>query len=275
MPLQLHISPCPNDTFIFDALVNGRIDTGGLSFKVSFADIERLNEIARGGEADVDICKVSYALLPHLAGRWRLLDSGGALGHGNGPLLVAAREVDRTDKSLRVAIPGEHTTAYLLLSKFFPHLTCTESCLFSEIAPQVAAGHFDAGVLIHEGRFTYEKYGLRLMADLGRMWEEATGLPLPLGAIVVSCKLPEALQREIERLIRASVEYALAHPEASADFVRAHARELDPAVTAQHIRLFVNEYSLSMGEKGRRAVGELLHSMTNYEKLFNFVSTKS
>jgi len=255
--LKLHISPCPNDTFIFDALINGRIDSGDLSFEVSFADIEQLNETAMSGGVHADICKVSYAVLPHLAGRWRVLDSGGALGYGNGPLLVAARDVNPQDGSLRVAVPGEHTTAHCLLKRLFPSLTRTEFCLFSEIAPRVAAGDFDAGVLIHEGRFTYKKYGLRLIADLGQAWEEAVGLPLPLGAIVVSAKLPEELQREINRLVRASVEYAFAHPAASAEFIHAHAQELDAAVASQHIQLFVNDYSLSLGSEGRRAVAEL------------------
>ena len=255
--LKLHISPCPNDTFIFDALLNGRIDSGELSFEVSFADIEQLNETAISGSAHADICKVSYAMLPQLTGCWRVLDSGGALGYGNGPLLVAARDVNPQDGSLRVAVPGEHTTAHCLLKRLFPSLTRTEFCLFSEIAPRVAAGDFDVGVLIHEGRFTYEKYGLHLIADLGQAWEETVGLPLPLGAIMVSAKLPEALQREINRLVRASVEYAFAHPAASADFVRAHAQELDPVVAAQHIRLFVNDYSLSLGSEGRRAIAEL------------------
>ena len=255
--LKLHISPCPNDTFIFDALVNGRMDSGALSFEASFADIERLNEIAMTGDAQADVCKVSYAVLPHLREHWRVLDSGGALGYGNGPLLVAAREVSPRDGSLRVALPGEHTTAHRLLKRLFPPLTRMEFCLFSEIAPRVAAGDFDVGVLIHEGRFTYQQYGLHLIADLGRVWEETIGLPLPLGAIVVSTKLPEAVQREINRLVRASVEYAFAHPDVSADFVHAHARELDSAVTAQHIKLFVNDYSLSLGSEGRRAVAEL------------------
>jgi 1,4-dihydroxy-6-naphthoate synthase len=257
MKLTLNISPCPNDTFMFDALVNGRIDTRGLEFAVHYGDIEELNRGMMGGNG-VDISKISYAVLPEIAGRYRLLDSGSALGRGNGPLLVAREGVDVQAQGIRVAVPGFHTTANLLLRRLCPALADQESLLFSRIARSIAAGNFDAGVLIHEGRFTYQKYGLQLVADLGVEWERATGLPLPLGAIVVSRDLPDDVQTTVEELIRESVQYALDHPTASRKYVKSHAQELSDEVIDSHIRLFVNDYSLSLGPEGHRAVEELI-----------------
>ncbi|MDR0907789.1 MAG: 1,4-dihydroxy-6-naphthoate synthase [Rikenellaceae bacterium] len=256
MTLTLSISPCPNDTFMFDALVNGRIDTRGLEFAVSYADIEELNRGVMSG-GGVDISKISYAVLPEIAGRYRLLDSGSALGRGNGPLLVAREGVDIHSAGVRVVVPGFYTTANLLLRRLYPELTNVESLLFSSIAPSIAAGDFDAGVLIHEGRFTYQKYGLQLVADLGEEWEAATGLPLPLGAIVVSRDLPEGVQTTVEELIRESVQYALDRPIVSRDYVKSHAAELSDEVIDSHIRLFVNDFSLSLPLAARRAVTAL------------------
>ncbi len=255
MKLKLNISPCPNDTFMFDAMINCRIDTGGLQFDTSFADIEELNALALRGEAD--ICKVSWTVVPAIAYRYRILTSGSALGRGNGPLLVARRDVDTADNSLRIAVPGEHTTANMLIHKLFPTLTNRTPILFSEIADRVAAGEFDAGVLIHEGRFTYANKGLQLIADLGEEWERATSLPLPLGAIVVSRRLPEKVQTAINQILCESVQYAFRHPEASTDFVREHAQEMDAQVIADHIALFVNDFSVDLGVDGRRAAAAL------------------
>ena len=249
----LKISPCPNDTFAFDALVNGRIDSEGLEFEVGFADIEELN---RGVlEESPDISKISTALLPHIADRYELLDSGSALGSGNGQLLVRRR--GDTSPIRTVAIPGVHTTANAMLSIFYPHLTERRPMLFSDIAEAVEAGVCDAGVLIHEGRFVYERRNLELVADLGQLWEQRTGLPLPLGAIVARRDLPEATRRKVERLIAESVRYAFAHPTASREFVKAHAREMDDDVIDKHIALFVNEFTVSLGDLGRKATEEL------------------
>ena len=255
MKLKVNISPCPNDTFMFDALLNGRIDTDDLEFGVTFADIEELNAMALGG--DIDVCKVSYAVVPAIADRYRVLTSGSALGRGNGPLLVAARDIDMSDGALRVAVPGEHTTANLLVQRLYPHLTDRTPVLFSEIADRVAGGGFDVGVLIHEGRFTYAKKGLRLVADLGVGWERKMSLPLPLGAIVVSRSLPEELQSRICRLLRRSIWHAYQYPEESYKFIRSHAQEMDQRVIADHIALFVNDYSVDLGTEGRRAVEAL------------------
>lgn len=255
MKLKLNISPCPNDTFMFDALVNGRIDTGDITFGLSFYDIEELNK--RVLEGDVDISKVSSAVLPAIADRYRVLTSGGALGRGNGPLLVARDDIRVTDTSLKIAVPGIHTTANLLMRKLFPRLRNRTPVLFSRIADSVAAGEFDAGVLIHEGRFTYAQKGLKLVADLGAEWERRTELPLPLGSIVVSRRLSVYLQDYINTLLRQSIWAAFQCPEVSQGFVQSHARELDPQVIESHIKLFVNDFSVDLGREGRMAVSEL------------------
>lgn len=251
--LTLHISPCPNDTFMFDAIVNGRIDCDGMAFDVEFHDIEELNRGAAAGRADIS--KISCAVLPEIECDYELSESGAALGRGNGPLLV--RRQGETAPLRRIAVPGVHTTANALMGRLFPEIVEKEPLLFSEIAGAVERGEFDGGVLIHEGRFVYRERSLELVADLGAVWERTTGLPLPLGGIVMRRSLPEGLRRRFERLLRSSIEYAFAHPDASRPFVRAHARELDDRVIDAHIALFVNGYSLALGDEGRRAV-ELL-----------------
>ena len=239
---------------MFDALVNGRIDCGELTFEVAYYDIEELNRRAEAGETDVS--KISYALLPEIQSRYTLLDSGSALGRGNGPVFVA-RQGTPPDSIRRVAVPGMHTTANALMSRLYPSITQKKPVLFSEIAPAVARGEYDAGVLIHEGRFVYRRQGLELLDDLGLSWERTTGLPLPLGAIVMRHTLPPELRRRVGELLRRSIAYARAHPDASREYVRSHARELDDRVIDAHIALFVNDYSLSLGADGRRAVEEL------------------
>lgn len=251
--LRLNISPCPNDTFMFDAAVNGRIDTEGLRFDVSFCDIEELNSRVLASEADLS--KISTALLPEVADRYALLDSGSALGRGNGPLLVGRPGNDRPLR--RIAVPGLHTTANMLMMRLFPEIKERVPMLFSRIAGAVERGEFDAGVLIHEGRFVYSRRNLVLLADLGAEWEHRTSLPLPLGSIVASKRLPKAIRMRFEHVLRHSIEYAFEHPAASRDFVKAHAQELDDEVIDKHISLFVNEYSLSLGRDGRNAIERL------------------
>lgn len=236
-------------------MLNGRIDTGDIEFEFGFSDIEELNECALGG--DVDVCKVSYAILPLIADRYRVLSSGGALGYGNGPLFVSRGGIDLSDKGLRIAVPGEHTTANLLMNKLYPTLTDKTSVLFSEIAERVADGEFDAGVLIHEGRFTFGKMGLQLIADLGVKWDNNTSLPLPLGAIAVSRRLGAEVQTKINSLVRKSIWHAYQYPEESGEFILSHAREMDRSVIADHIALFVNDFSINLGSEGRRAVQAL------------------
>lgn len=252
--LRLAISPCPNDTFMFDAIVNKRIDLEGYTFDVEYHDIEQLNERVLSGEAEVSKC--STALLRAVGERYRLLDSGSALGRGNGPLLV--RRKGDTTPIRRVAVPGLYTTANALVSRLFPEIEERVPMLFSEIAKAVEAAEFDAGVLIHEGRFVYERRNLELVADLGLEWERRVGLPLPLGSIIITRSLGEEVARDVERLIRRSIEYAFTHPELSREFIKSHAQELEDEVIDKHISLFVNDFSLTLGDEGRRAVEELV-----------------
>ena len=252
-PLKLRISPCPNDTFSFDAIVNRRIDLRGLEFEVEYADIEDLNHGVVEGAPD--ITKISTALLPKIYDRYALLDSGSALGRGNGQLLV--RRKGDTAPICSVAIPGEYTTANAMLMRFFPHITDRREMLFSEIAEAVERGDVDAGVLIHEGRFVYQRRNLELVADLGALWEEQTALPLPLGAIVIRRDLGDELRCKVERLLAESIRFAFENPSLSRTYIKKHAQELEDDVIDRHIDLFVNEFSLSLGDEGRRAVVQL------------------
>lgn len=251
--VRLAISPCPNDTFMFDAMLNGRIDTEGLQFEVDYLDIEQLNSAAL--EHRYDVTKCSTAILPAIIHNYRLLDSGSALGRGNGPLLVRRRGFEGALRN--IVVPGLHTTANLLTHRLFEEIENRTPMLFSEISDAVARGEYDAGVLIHEGRFVYERYDLELVADLGIEWERCTGLPLPLGSIVASRGMEEDVVERVERVLRRSIEYAFANPMASRDYVKQHAQELEDRVIESHIALFVNNFSLSLGEEGQRAVAAL------------------
>ena len=253
MKLSLHISPCPNDTFAFDALINGRIDHD-FDLAVEYHDIEVLNEGVLCGEPDIS--KISYAVYPLVAEKYALLDSGSALGRGNGQLLV--RRKGETGKIRTVASPGLNTTANALLRRYFPEVEEVHQMLFSEIAAAVERGDVDAGVLIHEGRFVYERRNLELVADLGKLWESETNLPLPLGAIIVKRELGEETISKFDKLLADSVRYAFANPLVSRDFVKQHAQELEDDVIDKHISLFVNDYTISLGEEGHRAVEKLI-----------------
>lgn len=252
-PLKLHISPCPNDTFMFDAIINGRIDCGDFRFEVEYHDIEELNKGVIA--ANADISKISCAVLPTIADDYTLLDSGAALGRGNGPLLV--KRSGSNAPLRRVAVPGEYTTAALLLRRLFPEVEEQVPTLFSQIAESVESGAVDAGVLIHEGRFVYQQRNLELVADLGELWESRFALPLPLGGIVMRSNIEESTRKSFEQLLRRSIEYAFANPMISREFIKQHAQELEDSVIESHIALFVNNYSLSLGAEGRQAVEEL------------------
>jgi 1,4-dihydroxy-6-naphthoate synthase len=249
MALSLGISPCPNDTFAFSALIHGQVD--GPSVEVTFADIDVCNRMAMAHE--LDLIKVSYAALPELLDHYALLPTGGALGHGVGPL-VLARTADQDLAGATIAVPGERTTAYLLLRLWRQGFQVTVMP-FETIMPAVRDGLVDAGLVIHESRFTYPSYGLVCLQDLGAWWEQDTGLPIPLGAIVARRAL------DLESLImsiRASVEHAWSDPSASAAFVADHSQEMDPGVCQQHIDLYVNDFTRSLGEAGYAAVEALL-----------------
>lgn len=253
-PIRVAISPCPNDTFMFDAIINQRIDCRGMHFDVEYLDIEQLNAAAL--EHRFDITKCSAAVLPAIEHNYEVLDSGAALGRGNGPLLV--RRKGDTTPLRHIAVPGEHTTANSLVRRLFPEIEKRTPRLFSEIAEAVEKGEYDGGVLIHEGRFVYERRNLELVADLGLEWERRTSLPLPLGIITASKALGEERIRAFEALLGESIAYAFAHPTASRDFIKAHAQELEDNVIDKHIALFVNDFSLSLGAEGRHAIEELV-----------------
>ncbi len=255
--LALGFSPCPNDTFIFDALVNGRVDTGGLRFEPALEDVQTLNQWALEGR--LDVTKISYGVLPLIAKDYLLLDAGGALGRGVGPLLVARPDrMDLRPETATVAIPGEHTTAHLLFSLAYPQVARKRFMVFSEIEEAVRSGAVDAGVIIHEGRFTYQAKGLVKLLDLGEHWEAETGSPIPLGGIVARRSLGAQLARGVDRLIRTSVELALGAYPLITDYVKRHAQEMDETVMRQHVDLYVNDFSVGMGEGGRSAVRKLL-----------------
>jgi 1,4-dihydroxy-6-naphthoate synthase len=260
MKLTLAYSPCPNDCFMFDAMVHGRIDTEGLEFDVRLLDIDALNASAIAGEFDAT--KLSFHAYPYCADRYVLLDAGSALGNNCGPLLISKREIARSEVAaggVRIAIPGRLTTANFLCGLAFPNAQDKTPMVFSDIEPAVLAGRFDAGVIIHENRFTFEAKGLRKIIDLGEFWEAETGAPIPLGGIVVRRALSVGVQQALNRVMRRSVEFAFAHREASLPYVRAHAQEMSEEVMYKHIDLYVNEYSVDLGREGRRAI-ELMFS---------------
>lgn len=266
--LSLGFSPCPNDTFMFDALVHGRVDTGGLRFVPEMDDIEVLNRRALGLDPrpPLSITKVSVAALGRLTADYAVLDAGAALGRGCGPLVLRRGDDPRRATlaeltGARVAIPGEATTANLLLRIFGPAELARVTMRFDRIMPAVAAGEVDAGLVIHESRFTYPEHGLVSVADLGQHWEAATGLPLPLGVIVARRELPEATVQAVQRGLRASVEAAWADPAATRAYVHAHAQELDEDVCRRHIELYVNDFSATLGDEGRRAIDTLVQRM--------------
>ena len=255
MTLTLGFSPCPNDCFMFDAIVHRRIDLEGLDFTVVMDDVETLNRAAFAGS--IDVTKLSCHAYAYCADRFALLDAGSALGRGCGPLLISKRPIEANEVargSLRIAIPGRYTTANLLLGLAFPLARTTVEMLFSAIEGAVLDGTVDAGVIIHENRFTYAARGLRKVIDLGDYWERETGAAIPLGAIAVARSLPVEVQRAVNRVMRRSVDYACANPQMSRAFVRDHAQEMAEDVMAQHIALYVNEYSIDLGAEGRRAL---------------------
>lgn len=256
MKLKLGFSPCPNDTFIFHALVSGLVsEENGFGFDVTLADVEELNRMA--DEGNLDVAKVSYHAYGYMADRFVLLPTGGALGKGVGPLVVAKTpELDLRGK--RVAIPGGRTTANLLLRLWQPEGVELVELRYDRIMPAVVSGEVDAGLIIHESRFTYQGYGLHALVDLGTWWEQEVGELVPLGAIAARRSLgPDNLAR-LTQLVRASLEHAWSHPEASAEYVEQHAQEMEPSVRQRHIDLYVNEYSRNVGTAGASAARALL-----------------
>lgn len=258
-PLSIGFSPCPNDTFIFDALIHYKIDTEGISFKPELADVESLNR--RAFSAELDITKLSFFAYAFLSSEYQLLDSGAALGRGVGPLLISKKKFINPGKEIKtVAIPGKHTTANFLFSLFYPHIKIKQEMVFSEIEDAVLSGQVDAGVIIHENRFTYEDKGLCKITDLGSQWESETGKSIPLGGIAIRRALDNKLKIKVNTLLKQSVEFAMANTDASKQYVKSHSQELDDDVIQKHINLYVNDSSIDLGKNGRDAV------LTLYEK---------
>lgn len=249
---------------MFHALVHGHVRVPHVTFDVYMDDIEALNRRALGETSapSLPVTKISASALAFVADDYVVLRAGAALGRGVGPLVVARPERGLTQLAdlagKHVAVPGLRTTAYLLLSLFAPQGMRVSAMRFDQIMPRVASGEFDAGLIIHESRFTYEKEGLVAVADVGALWESATELPLPLGVIVAKRELGPTLLLELERAVADSVRYAQANPDESRAYVRAHAQEMDEEVCARHIALYVNQYSIEMGDQGARAIETLL-----------------
>lgn len=265
MRLTLGFSPCPNDTFIFDALVNNKIDTGGLSFDVTLADVETLNEWALQGK--LDFTKLSYGVLPLVLHKYCVLNSGSALGSGVGPLLISNKEQGILNvEGNTIAIPGEHTTAHLLFSLAYPAAKNKIFIRYDEIENFVLEGK-GLGVIIHENRFTYADKGLHKITDLGDFWEKETGKPIPLGGIVAKRSIETEIKLKLDKLIAESIEYAFKnHYKELSDYVKEHAQEMNEAVMRKHIDLYVNDFSADLGADGKNAVQELLNvyqSMNN------------
>lgn len=256
MKLKLCFSTCPNDTFMFDALVNGKIDTKDFSFDVHLADIDELNRLAFEGLPD--ITKISFNAFAKVSDKYQLLSAGSALGSGVGPLVVSRRLIYPDEvKDVKIAIPGLDTTANMLFSIAFPDARNKKVYLFSEIEEAILSNEVDAGLIIHENRFTYEKLGLKKIIDLGEYWELQTKLPIPLGGIAVKRNLPEKVKTQINQIMKSSVEYAFAHPKETYTYVRKYAQSMDEEVMYKHIQLYVNKYSVDLGDDGRNAINEL------------------
>jgi 1,4-dihydroxy-6-naphthoate synthase len=256
MKLTLGFSPCPNDTFIFDALIHHKIDTEGLDFEVHYDDVETLNQKAFRGE--LDITKLSYHAFAYVADQYVLLDAGSALGYGVGPMLISKAEISISDlennPDYKIGIPGKYTTANFLLGLAFPNATNKQELVFSGIEDALLEGKIDIGLIIHENRFTYQNKGLKKIIDLGDYWEKQTGCAIPLGGIVANRNLPVDVQHKINRVLKKSVEFAFANPKSGLEFIRSHAQEMSEEVMYKHIELYVNQYSLDLGEEGRKAI---------------------
>ena len=262
MKLSIGFSPCPNDTFIFDAMIHQKIDTEGLIFEPVLADVEELNKMAY--KAQLDISKLSYHAFAYLVDRYALLYSGSALGTNCGPLLIAKKALSPMDiEQGPIAIPGKLTTANFLLELAYPFVSYKKEMLFSEIENAILKEKVIAGLIIHENRFTYREKGLVKLMDLGEYWEKTYQLPIPLGGIAVKRELAPEIQQKINLVLHRSVEFALSNPDSSLAYVKQHAQEMDPEVMYKHIDLYVNDFTLKLGESGKKAVNTLFQVARN------------
>lgn len=256
MNLSIAYSPCPNDTFIFDALAHQKIDTEGLTFDIIHGDVETLNREAMDGK--YDITKLSYHAFAYMSNHYQLLTAGSALGRGCGPLMISKDEIPRSKiEFCLIGIPGRLTTANFLMTLAFPEAATKKEMVFNEIENALLNDAIDIGLIIHENRFTYIHKGLKKIIDLGEWWEKKYELPIPLGGIVTRRDFEPALQLKINRVVKRSVEFALANPAQTMAYVRDHAQEMDEQVMQQHIALYVNDFSVDLGEEGKAAITAL------------------
>jgi 1,4-dihydroxy-6-naphthoate synthase len=268
MKFTIGFSPCPNDTFIFDALVNKKIDTEGFEFETELEDVQTLNKWAINKK--LDISKISYGVLPLVINNYSVLNSGGALGKGVGPLLIAKKEIPDLENAIQkisIAIPGENTTAHMLFSYAFPSATNKQFLVFNEIENAVLNGKADAGVIIHENRFTYHDKGLVKLMDLGEYWEKQTSAPIPLGGIIVKKEIDKDVQLKLNRLIKNSVEYSFKNYPAISSYISEHSQEMSEDVMRKHIDLYVNNFSIDLGEEGKKAVNKFLEVYSNIQNI--------
>ncbi len=267
MKYTLGFSPCPNDTFIFDALVNNKIDTQGFQFDVRLDDVETLNELAINNQ--LDFTKVSYGVLPLIIKNYKVLNAGSALGKGVGPLLISKKIISFEEvNECVIAIPGENTTAHLLFTLAFPNAKNKIFKRYDEIENFVLDGNENSlGVIIHENRFTYFDKGLQKIVDLGNYWEEKTGYPIPLGGIVGKRNIDEKILMKVDKLIKKSIEYAFTNYPLITDYVKKHSQEMEPEVIKKHIDLYVNNYSIDLGNDGRNAIEKIIGIYRNIHEM--------
>ncbi len=253
MILKLGFSTCPNDTFIFDALIHQKIDTEGLTFDFEIGDVEKLNK--KAFDKAIDITKISFHAYAKISADYMLLNSGSALGRNNGPLLISKLKIKPYEiNDLRIAIPGSNTTANLLFKIAFPDVEDKVEYLFSDIEDAVLNEDVDAGVIIHENRFTYKSKGLKKFVDLGEYWEDNTGYPVPLGGIAIRRDIPLDVKQKVNKVLQRSIEYALKHPGEAMPFIKKHAQQTNDAIIEKHINLFVNEFTIQLGDVGKEAI---------------------
>lgn len=272
MEITLGFSSCPNDTYTFDALVHKKIDTKGIDFKCVIADVQELNQRAMIG--DLQMTKLSYFAYAHVFEKYQILDAGSALGFANGPLFICKKGNEANiNKNSKILIPGKETTANLLFSMAYPEYQDKTECLFSDIESRIMSGEFDAGVIIHENRFTYAERGFSMLRDLGNFWESETHTPIPLGAITIRRDVPNDVKQTINDLLRTSIEYANEHPTDSQLFIHQYAQAIEDDVLKKHIHLFVNDFSLSLGNQGKNAI-ETLYKRAKECRLIENIPTE-
>ena len=266
--LSLGFSTCPNDTFIFEALVNNRFEVEGLELTTYLTDVEELNQ--KAFTATYDITKLSTFAYSQLSDQYQILDSGSALGTNNGPLLISNKKINIYQiEKYNIAIPGKNTTANFLLTALYPQIQNKTEMLFSDIEDAIVNGDVDAGVIIHESRFTYQQKGLQKVIDLGQRWERRTGLPVPLGCIAIKRNLPDEIKIKVNNAIKKSIEVAFANPEQALSYCKQYANTMTNEIMLQHIVLYVNKYSLSLGDEGKEAINTLYEFAQNMGMINN------